>query len=221
MWVSVPWDSVPKPIRPATWVTTLALGLVDSIKVKYPIDTTRVYVVGGSMGGVGAVYFPEYRPPLFAASVGVAAGGDTTSSVVRTVMTMGWWLFHGAIDNVIPVAGSREFVKKARALLYADGKDTANIRYTEYPTGAHDIWDQSFYNLPMHQWLFLQKRNASASRVNNDLRPCLQSRDQGLSFVARFFSSPTLVLVPVQGAAPAYTLSGRAVSVGQVRSLVH
>jgi len=214
MWVSVPWENVPAPLPAPTWVTTLALSVIDTMKAKYPIDTNRIYCVGGSMGGVGATYFPEFRPNVFAASVAVAAGGDSTSAVVSKVMFMGWWLFHGAIDNTIPVAGSRTFVLVARRLLKAAGKDTSNIKYTEYPNNGHDIWDQSFYNLPMHQWLFQQNRANQSTRIHGSIfRPTLLNSNSA-SGMQLLFPLQSVAIFQMSGdAAPSiYTIAGRKIA---------
>ena len=43
------------------------------------------------------------------------------------------WIFHGEIDNAVPVAEARHIVE----LLKAAG---ANVRYTEYPGIGHASW---------------------------------------------------------------------------------
>jgi len=44
------------------------------------------------------------------------------------------WIFHGAIDESVPVLESRIMAQALKAL-------KANVRYTEYPEVGHNSWD--------------------------------------------------------------------------------
>lgn len=49
---------------------------IEDAKRHYPIDASRIYVTGGSMGGTGAAYLPFRNPGVFAASAAMAGYHD-------------------------------------------------------------------------------------------------------------------------------------------------
>jgi len=62
------------------------------------------------------------------------------------------WAFHGARDLGMPVANVRDIV----AALKAAGGD---VRYTEFPDMAHDVWTRAFALPDLPAWLFAQRRD--------------------------------------------------------------
>ena len=69
----------------------------------------------------------------------------------KTIARIPIWAFHGSVDPVQPVQGTRNMIA---ALLAAKG----NPRYTEVAGAGHYIWD-GLYNLPeLYAWLFAQHR---------------------------------------------------------------
>lgn len=55
------------------------LGLLKSIVAKYPVDASRLYATGQSMGGMIAMYFNINYPDIFAASLFVDCHWDTAN----------------------------------------------------------------------------------------------------------------------------------------------
>ncbi|KGE89480.1 MAG: hypothetical protein ACE362_27120 [Phaeodactylibacter xiamenensis] len=60
-------------------------------------------------------------------------------------------LTHGARDQVVPVAESREVYE---ALKQAG----AAVKYTEYPEARHNSWDNAFAEPGLFNWLFSQRK---------------------------------------------------------------
>jgi len=133
----------------------LVFDLLSDLKREYSIDTDRIYVVGQSLGGMGVWDLISKRPNVFAAAVPVCGSGDVAS--VSAAKSVSVWAFHGAKDQVVPVAGSREMV----AALKAAG---GTVRYTEYPYGQHDVWTIAFADPELFEWLFAQKRSPPTNR---------------------------------------------------------
>jgi predicted peptidase len=135
--------------------TELVVELLSQLGRTYPIDTDRIYAVGQSLGGMGVWDLITKRPDLFAAAVPVCGNGN--SSAVSRAKSVPVWAFHGAWDEVVPVAGSREMV----AALKAAG---GTVKYTEYPDGHHDVWTRVFAEPSLSEWLFAQKRGRRLTR---------------------------------------------------------
>jgi predicted peptidase len=61
------------------------------------------------------------------------------------------WAFHGARDNIVPVAASRTMVQ---ALKRAGGR----VRYSEYPDVAHAAWERAYADKQAIEWLLAQRQ---------------------------------------------------------------
>lgn len=148
-WVNVDWSrpSMKQPDEPGQSMFAL-MQLLRQIVKKYPIDTTRIYVIGLSMGGFGVWDLLYRMPHFFAAGVPICGGADT--AIAKKIAHIPIWVFHGAKDNVVPVTLSRNMVKALR-------KYGANPVYTEYPNVKHGAWFKALSNRQLYQWLFNQK----------------------------------------------------------------
>jgi predicted peptidase len=150
-----------------------ALAAIDKSVKEFRGDSRRVYLTGVSMGGAGAWYLARHRN-RFAAIVPVCGevsrqpddpfptslppdldrilqSANPFAALAAAIGKTPVWAFHGAEDQVIPVTQSRAMV----AALRARG---GNVRYTEYPHGGHDIWDEAYGDAEMVEWLLKQRR---------------------------------------------------------------
>lgn len=127
----------------------LAVELVQKLQREFPIDRDRTYLTGQSLGGWGTWDLIAKRPALFAAAIPVCGGGNPGTA--STMKDMAIWAFHGEKDEQISVERSRAMVKA----LEAAGVD---VRYTEYPSAGHAIWDQAYDEDGLTDWLFAQRR---------------------------------------------------------------
>jgi predicted peptidase len=150
-WVDVDWNAATHrtPSRPAKPVE-LVLELIDAMRKEYSIDPRRIYLTGLSMGGYGTWDLLARRPDLFAAAVPVCGGGDEMQA--PRIAAIPIWLFHGALDDAVPVSCSRNMVA---ALQKAGG----HPRYTEYPRVGHASWLPAYRTPELMEWLFAQKKD--------------------------------------------------------------
>ena len=65
----------------------LLIGLIHQLMRTMPVDSSRIYITGLSMGGFGTYDAIERYPDLFAAAVPVCGGGDPTKSFVHRSYT--------------------------------------------------------------------------------------------------------------------------------------
>lgn len=135
---------------------TLSMQALGAFLQRYPIDTTRIYVVGLSMGGAGVWELAFRYPDLFAAAVPICGFAD--QRFAERITHLPTWVFHGADDEVVPAAYSRQIVV---ALRMAGGSPV----YTEFPGVGHESWGPAFSNLPfVYDWLFAQRKRRSGAR---------------------------------------------------------
>jgi predicted peptidase len=154
-WADIDW-SAEQPTYPEKISGSLGLTMqvVDTMLADAAVDSQRVYVCGLSMGGFGTWDALSRRPNFFAAAIPICGGGDV--SRVASFKQVPIWCFHGSDDQVVKVEKSRALIEALKA---AGGEP----RYTEYPGVGHNSWSQTFADEATYQWLFSQKRRATAT----------------------------------------------------------
>jgi predicted esterase len=130
-------------------VETLVIESLLALEKVLPIDTTRRYVAGNSMGGYGAWRLAATHPEMFAAAIPICGAGDPRLAQQLTNVPI--WAFHGENDMNVPVSGSRDIID---AIEKAGGKPT----YTEFPGKAHDISREVISTPGLLEWLFAQSK---------------------------------------------------------------
>jgi predicted peptidase len=135
---------------PDTWWVPPALeSFIDSIQLRYRIDSARIYVTGLSMGGFGTWELAERHPERYAAVIPICGGGDTSRA--DHLRNLPVWAFHGAQDDVVPLSRSKDMIDAIKA---AGG----NPRFTIYPQAGHDSWTETYANDEIYSWLLKQRR---------------------------------------------------------------
>ena len=154
------------------WVGTpadMAVAALQQTMREFHVDASRVYLTGLSMGGHGTWYIAYRHAELFAAIVPICGWvrdspmfrgsvpvvpGDSASVMTNLAQHLGKvpiWIFHGEVDQVVNVNGSRE----PAAALKAAG---ANVQYTELLGLNHNSWDAAYSSDEFVRWLFAQQR---------------------------------------------------------------
>lgn len=147
-WVNTPFESgsCASSEVPMSRPLTIAKALLEEVLATYPVTAERVYIMGASMGGYGTWDFITRFPRTFAAAVPICGAGDPTQAERLTNLPI--WAFHGALDDAVPTAGSRDMVHAIRAL---GGK---KICYTEYPNVHHESFQMAWQEPDLLPWLF-------------------------------------------------------------------
>lgn len=129
--------------RPA-WRAERLLALLEELSAELPIDKSRVYLTGLSMGGFGSWRLAATAPERFAAVAPVCGGGDpsTAAALINTPL----WVFHGADDNVVPLKMSQVMVDAVKAA----GGDP---KFTIYPGVGHGSWNNAYSEPEFYNWL--------------------------------------------------------------------
>lgn len=113
----------------------------------YRVDEQRIALTGVSMGGFGTWLYGAVHPDRFCALMPVCGGGKPGDA--PRLQGLPIWAFHGAQDDVIDAARSREMVDAIR-------QANATVRYTEYPDLGHNCWDRVYNDPEPVSWLLAQ-----------------------------------------------------------------
>ena len=123
------------------------MGIRDS----NPIDTTRIYALGFSMGGSAAWLAPTLQPDLLAAIVPIS-GIAPANAGAATFKNLPVLAMHGTADDENPIIADRRFVAAIRA---AGGEQVQLRQYDALPHAPPaDIHPGKWWR----DWLFQQHR---------------------------------------------------------------
>ncbi len=140
------------------------LALLRYVTANLAVAPQRIYLTGLSMGGRGAWRLAAAHPELFAAVVPICGSMPDLDSYVTRLPALApkpIWVFHGAKDDVAPIATSDRIVAELRAL-------GADVRYTVYPDAGHDSWTPAYAEAELWAWLGAQQ-----------LAPAVRARSAG------------------------------------------
>lgn len=136
-----------------SYVTVLPL-MLDEASRALPVDGSRVYLTGISMGGYGVWRLAVEHPDRFAALAPICGYGTPSKGFPKRACVLKdvpIWVFHGARDEVVPVEESRVLVD---ALKGCGGK----VRFTVYPDAGHDSWTRTYGNPALYDWFLEHTR---------------------------------------------------------------
>ena len=136
-WTDVDWKAIEHTMeKNPTWPMKVLMDGIDSLVLNTQmIDTTRMYIVGLSMGGYGTWEYIARQPYRFAAAMPVCGGGDIAQAKNNTQTAV--WAFHGKADNVVPYENSIRMVKETK-------KVNTNVHLSSYPNVKHGSWNKAF-----------------------------------------------------------------------------
>ncbi len=124
--------------------------LLDEIEKDYRVDTNRVYVTGLSMGGEGTWKLAFAEPHRFAAIAPVCGRTNSFYLDAGLLKDMPVWVFHGAKDDVVPVAESERLVSALK-------EAGSTVKFTVYPEANHNAWTETYRNEELYKWLLEHK----------------------------------------------------------------
>ncbi|MBL7133798.1 MAG: dienelactone hydrolase family protein [Phycisphaerae bacterium] len=130
----------------------VAKSLIDKIVRDNPVDASRIYLTGLSMGGYGTWSLLAAYPDFFAAGLPVCGKGDPSKAPALVKHKVAVWAFHGAKDRLVSADGSRDMIAAIRK---AGGKP----KYTEYPDVGHNSWEGAYTDPNLVEWTFAQRRD--------------------------------------------------------------
>lgn len=121
--------------------------LLEWTEANYAVDTTRVYVLGMSLGGYGTMDFVGTYPEKIAAAMALCGGCSLKD--VSGLGKLPLWIMHGTADRAVSVRQSQRVVEELQSL----GCDSL-LRYDWLKGGSHGILARLFYLQKTYDWLF-------------------------------------------------------------------
>lgn len=149
------------------WSPTKLTRLLDWAIANHSIDTTRIYVLGMSLGGYGTIDFAAHSAHRIAAAMALC-GGATESKNIPNLNQMPMAIIHGTGDRAVPWSASQAVVNLMRA-----AGDTSRLYYRLLPGQSHGALARYFYAKPVYEWLFEHS-------LADSLRPLNRNYDLGI-----------------------------------------
>lgn len=131
------------------WSPAQLRVLIDQICDNYPVDRSRIYVTGLSMGGFGTWGLIAHSSDIIAAAAPLCGGYDVSFAPKMAKTPI--WTFHGDADGAVKYEYTKNLVE---AVKKAGNKD---IQFTTYPGVNHNCWTQTYDNPELYRW-FLSKK---------------------------------------------------------------
>jgi predicted peptidase len=130
------------------------LEVVRLMKAAYNVDDSRVYLMGHSMGAIGAWALGAKYPQMWAAIVPFSGvGAPNTAEQMKGIPQ---FVVHGDADNTVNVSGSRTMVAALR-------KAGGTVTYVEVAGGSHT--DMVVPNLPQAFEFMAGQRKTTATNT--------------------------------------------------------
>lgn len=144
------------------WKPEKLMHLCEWAFRNYDIDTTRVYVLGMSLGGYGTIDFAAAYPHRIAAAMALCGGG--TSRTLGNLNQLPLWILHGTVDRAVPISASDKVV----AAMQKAGP-TDRLIYSRLKGYNHGQPARIFYMKEAYEWLFSHRLNDKGRPVNRSI----------------------------------------------------
>lgn len=168
------------------WSPKKVMDVLDWVKSRYPCDTTRVYVLGMSLGGYGTMDVCGTYPDRIAA--GMAICGGTSLKDVSGLGRLPFWFIHGTADRAVPIKQSKVVVDK----LQQEGNDT-RLLYNWLQGVNHGAPARIFYMKKTYEWLFSHCLMDEGRPVRRDITINSDDLHKAYSDARRNSGSPDLI----------------------------
>lgn len=127
-------------------------SLLAHVQKTFPIDKSRIYLTGLSMGGFGSWELAARNPKTFAAVLPICGGGNLKNG--PKLLSTPIWAWHGTTDKIVPIGKSNDMVL---AVKRAGG---TKIKFTRLIGVGHVSWPKAYDDPKVWEWFDQKKRSA-------------------------------------------------------------
>lgn len=143
-----------------SWSPAKVMDVVDWIGENYNIDESRIYVMGMSLGGYGAIDVAAAFPERIAAAMSFCGGG--TNHSLSNLNEVPLWIVHGIADRAISIKESDRVVSTMKA----DDPEVPRLHYDRIPGMDHSQPARFFYLDDCYDWLLSHSLNDEGRPVS-------------------------------------------------------
>ena len=155
------------------WSSTAILDrvktMIDQALTEQPVDSTRLYATGLSMGGGGTWNMLSRYPNSFAAGVPICGVSPAAGFAAGNLVDQALWTFHAGDDSVVSYITTRNVVIQILSAAgepappYAPRRPTSDfefasstidLRHSEFQFGGHGIWNRVYGTPATYEWMF-------------------------------------------------------------------
>ena len=136
-----------------SWTDTDRLtDLVRHIVARYPVDPSRIYLIGYSMGAGGVWREAVAHPELFAAASPAAAWTPEPSETIASALAdLPIRIYHGTADEAAPFA-------RAEAMAEALERAGVDVTFTVFQGADHGELTHIYKDDELYSWLLEHER---------------------------------------------------------------
>lgn len=166
-----------------SWSPRKVINVLDWVSERHNVDSSRVYVLGMSLGGYGTIDVAATYPHRIAAAMALCGGGTVRNLAGLNDVPL--WIVHGTADRAVSV---RESDKVVAAMKKASGGDAPRLVYNRVPGMNHSQPARMFYLADSYDWLLSHSLDDEARSVANTFEVTLgklRNAYQGLNLGAR------------------------------------
>lgn len=145
-----------------SWKPEKIARVLDWVIEHHDVDTTRIYVIGMSLGGYGTLDFAGTYPDRVAAAMALCGG-----STLKDFSGLGQiplWILHGTADRAVPISQSKKVVEAIKE----SGHDKL-LRYDWIPGASHGDLARLLYLKQTYDWLFFHTTLDNPREVERDI----------------------------------------------------
>lgn len=136
--------------------------VLEWTKKHYAMDSTRVYVMGMSLGGYGTLDFAGTYPDKVAAAMALCGG--TTLKDLSGLGKLPLWIMHGTADRAVPIKHSKTVVEQ----LQKSGNDK-RLRFDWLKGASHGALARILYMTKTYEWLLSHSIRDKDRPVNTEI----------------------------------------------------
>lgn len=144
------------------WDPDKISSMLDWTKKHYAMDSTRVYVIGMSLGGYGTLDFAGTYPEKVAAAMALCGG--CTLKDMNGLGKVPLWIMHGTADRAVPVKQSKIVVEKLQ-----ENDEDQRLRYDWLQGASHGALARVLYMTKTYEWLFSHSLLDDGRPVNREI----------------------------------------------------
>lgn len=160
--------------------------ILEWTKRNYAMDSTRVYVLGMSLGGYGTMDFAAAYPDKIAAAMALCGGcsAKDKSGLGRLPL----WIIHGTADRAVSVKQSQSVVKELQ-----DTGNDRRLRFDWLKGASHGTLARILYMRKTYEWLFSHSTADPGRPVRPDITIDTSDLTKAYNDMKRGVPSPEII----------------------------